>query len=105
MTLTLDVLTPEAITAMLADSRTRGEYKQVIQSFVDSGELAVNLNTYPSFAGKEASAIRQSVVGNIEKHGTKSEWPTLKVLLTGKDDDKAAILVNMDVHAAQAAAQ
>lgn len=103
-TLTLPVLTAEDITRLMADSRTRGEYKTVISDFVKSGELAIDLTV--KFNGKAASAIRQSVNGNIEKHGAAEKWPTLKVLLkdNGTDPD-SCILVNMDAHAAAVAAQ
>lgn len=104
-TLTLPVLTAEDITRLMADSRTRGEYKTVISDFVKSGELAIDLTV--KFNGKAASAIRQSVNGNIEKHGAAEKWPTLKVLLkdNGEGQPDTAILVNMDAHAAAVAAQ
>lgn len=102
--LTLPVLTPEDITALLAESRTRGEYRAVINGFVKSGDLAKTLNAAgDKFHGKAASAVKQSVVGNIEKYGATEKWPTLKVLFSGDGDSKTAILVNMDVHAAQVA--
>jgi hypothetical protein len=77
----------------LAHARSRGDYLVQLQKFVESGDLGWDFSDI--FEGKEATAIRTSVNNNIEKHGTKLEWPPLKVMV-GKDEH--CIVVNLDAY-------
>ncbi len=98
-------LTLENIAELLATSKSRGTYVVDIQNFVDSGELACEFSALPNYKGKDAQATRNSITGNIEKHGKENEWPTMQVLFDKVDKkDKTTwkvILLNMDVFAAQ----
>jgi hypothetical protein len=101
-----DVLTLDRIAELLATTKQRGTYFVDIENHVKSGDLACDFSELSYYKGKDAAAVRNSINLNIEKHGKKNNWPAMSVLLDKSNkDDVHVILVNMDVLAAQQAAQ
>ena len=98
-----DTLSLDRIAELLATSKSRGTYVVDIQNFVDSGEVAIEFSALPNYKGKDAQATRNSITGNIEKHGSDNDWPTMQVLFDKVDKkDKSTwqvILLNMDAFA------
>lgn len=95
------VLDRTAVEAMLADTRTRGQYEKDIRSFFSSGDLAVDFTEkYPA---KEAASLRNSITQNAKKvqaeNTVKGEaTPTWNVVLTGPEGNKRVVLINMDTY-------
>lgn len=97
-TQTLDL---DAINSLLADTRTRGAYERDIRAFFESGDLAVDFSQkYPA---KDSGSLRNSITGNCKKIQAENTvkgnaTPTWNVVLTGSDEDKRVILINMDTY-------
>lgn len=93
-------LTLADIDSLMADRRTRGEYKPALLKFASSGELAADFSKL--FPGKVAASLRNSLNQNIAKlpEGTDA----LVTVLAGEGDAAKVLVINQVVYAAQQAA-
>jgi hypothetical protein len=84
-------LSPADITALLANTRERGGHERFARKFIDSGEMYVQLNLHPQYAGKSESAVKQGFANAAKK----IEGSNLKVVDAG--EPMGLILVNVNV--------
>lgn len=92
-------LSLDEIDTLLSEAKTRGEYKPVIQNFLEGGDLYLNLSE--RFPGKVAASLRNAVNIRLKQDFATSNY---KLMVVGEPIDKggngqAVMLVNMDVHA------
>ena len=57
----MEILTPEAITALLAGSRQRGAHERFLREFADSGNMYAIVNESPQYAGKDIRVVKNTL--------------------------------------------
>jgi hypothetical protein len=83
-------LTAEQIQALLATSRTKGEYSQYLTQFLDSGEQGVCANDeWISLKDKKASTVKQGFANAIDKKDAHADAQFVKVLV---NEDKVYLI-------------
>lgn len=99
-----DVLTLEQVNDLLNGQRTRGDYKPVIRTFAESGEVYINLSD--KFPGKKPTAIMQSVKLNIDKLRITDNVELPELVCTLSPDKAKVFLLNKSAYdAAKAEAE
>jgi hypothetical protein len=100
---TLPVLSPEDITALLAEGRARGMYDDPIDTFAKSGEVYMIFSDLPVFKGKDPASVLNSVKGVIKKRVAATDpvydGPRLSAVarkLANGSDKKSVLLINLD---------
>jgi hypothetical protein len=74
-------LSPSDITALLSDARDRGGYERYIRTFVESGDMGVDV--MEKYSGKERDSVYNSLNSNIKKivkEEENGEWPELRLV-------------------------
>jgi hypothetical protein len=108
----MSVLSPEAVSAILANTRDRGGAERNITKFVESNELAVDITAMPGNESKKVDSLYNSYSQNVRKLAAAAltdgkQFPNLKVVKSGEDEDgnERVIMVNLDLHAEMVEAQ
>lgn len=93
----MEAITLSEIDELMADRRTRGEYKPALLKFASSKTLAQDFSQL--FPGKVAASLRNSLNQNISKlpEGTDA----LVTVLAGEAPNARVLVVNTVVYAAQ----
>lgn len=90
----MEVLSLEEIEDAMATTRTRGGYASDIRSFVESGELAINVVSLPQYKDKEAASVYNSFNLNITKLKEKvADLPELRCIHDKKGN--RVLLINV----------
>jgi hypothetical protein len=73
-------LTIDEVNDLLANTKTKGAYRQAVEDFIDSDEIAVNpAETWPElFGNKTATAMYQSFNNAIQKMNGAAEQVELR---------------------------
>jgi hypothetical protein len=74
-------LSPSQINELLSDARDRGGYERYIRTFVESGDMG--LNVMEKFSTKERDSVYNSLNSNIKKIAKEEEngdWPELRLV-------------------------
>lgn len=84
-------LSPSEITALLSDARDRGGYERFIRTFVESGDMGVDV--MEKYSGKERDSVYNSLNSNIKKivkdeeNGDFPELRLVKKTVEEKDEE------------------
>jgi len=104
----MSALSLDEIEVLLGEAKTRGEYKPVLGTFFDSGDVYLNLSE--RFPGKVAQSLRNAV--NIRLKQDFQDRNFKLMIVNEKDDEgnevedgeQSVLLVNMDAYLAARAA-
>lgn len=88
----MSALTPDQITALIAQSRNRGGAERLCKKLLASGELNLIITDELEYKGKDANSVRNTF--NQARHKVEG-GQGLKVLVD--KDNNMAILVNLNV--------
>jgi len=100
----MSALTLDEIEVLLGEAKTRGEYKPVLGTFFESGDVYLNLSE--RFPGKVAASLRNAVNIRLKQDFQDRDC---KLLIVGEADEngngQTVLLVNMTAYAAARAAE
>jgi len=98
----MSALTLDEIEVLLGEAKTRGEYKPVLGTFFESGDVYLNLSE--RFPGKVAASLRNAVNIRLKQDFQTHNYKLM--IVNEKDEDgnevengeQAVLLVNMDAY-------
>jgi hypothetical protein len=77
-------LSAEQINALMAGSRTKGQYSEALGTFLESGEAGVSVDeAFPHLAGKNAGSVKQGFDGARTKKDAPEGADQVRVIKQG----------------------
>jgi hypothetical protein len=99
-------LSPADITKLMAGKRLRGAYEQPIRDFASSGELYWDVKSNALFATRDnLDSLKNSFTENLKKLQESENGSFPNITVVKNEDADTVLLINLDVHAAQVAAE
>jgi hypothetical protein len=95
-------LTAEQIQALLGKTRQKGQYLELLNKFIESGEMGVNVqDTWVELRDKQPSTIKQGFEGAKDKKEAAEGAELVKVITNKEGEGDSAVttvyLINMAI--------